>query len=372
MTIAITLLTLVADMANLGTDTGLVNFVGRNFVNQKLKAYKFLKLGLEIKIVVWAALLLVGWFACPWLAETLFAKSELTSSLRISLFGVGGALLFSFITHSLQGMQRFWAWSGIQISTNALRVAGILVLVGLNSLNLETGMAAYAITPFLGFLIGIVMLPRAFITVRGEKSVAKEFFRYNKWVALLTLVTAFSARLDTFISARLISAYELGLYSLATKLTAIVPQIVVALGTVFSPKMASMGSLTDYKKYFKKTLLMTSGMFFLGLLSIPAVLLAIPFLFGNQYNGTEPLFVVHMLAMLIFLISVPFHASIYYYFSKPKFFFWLSLVHLIIIAGIGWLLISAFGAMGASVTVLIGSAFNFVIPAVWVLRTLSK
>ena len=52
MTIAITLLTLVADMANLGTDTGLVNFVGRNFVNQKLKAYKFLKLGLEIKIVV--------------------------------------------------------------------------------------------------------------------------------------------------------------------------------------------------------------------------------------------------------------------------------------------------------------------------------
>ena len=76
--------------------------------------------------------------------------------------------------------------------------------------------------------------------------------------------------------------------------------------------------------------------------------------------------------MLVFLISVPVHMSVMYYFAKPKLFFWLSAVHLTIILGLGWNLISLYGAMGAAITVLVGQVINFLIPVVWVLRETRK
>ena len=105
----------------------------------------------------------------------------------------------------------------------------------------------------------------------------------------------------------------------------------------------------------------------MGVLSIPVVLFFIPILFGKEYVASGPPFVVLLFAMLIFLFSVPLHMAVIYYFSYPKLFFWVSLGHLAIIAGLGWVLISSFGAMGAAFTVLVGNIFNFVVPATWVL-----
>src|SRR3989344_533456 len=51
ITIALTTLVLIADIADIGTNTGLVRFVSANLVNNKEKAYKFLKLALEVKLI---------------------------------------------------------------------------------------------------------------------------------------------------------------------------------------------------------------------------------------------------------------------------------------------------------------------------------
>ena len=117
---------------------------------------------------------------------------------------------------------------------------------------------------------------------------------------------------------------------------------------------------------------MVLGLAALGILSIPVVLWIIPILFGVSYISSGPLFIILLFAMLIFLISVPIHMSVFYYFSYPKLFFWISLGHLAIIAGVGWDLISAYGVMGAAWTVLIGQVFNLVVPAIWVLNRINK
>ena len=52
LAVTITVLTLVADIGDLGTDTGLVRFVGKFINTDKLKAYRFLKLGLKVKLLV--------------------------------------------------------------------------------------------------------------------------------------------------------------------------------------------------------------------------------------------------------------------------------------------------------------------------------
>lgn len=367
-TIAIATLTLIADIGDLGTDTGLVRFIGKYTKKSKQKVARFLKLGLEVKLAVWLVVFIIGWFSAPFISSTFFTKSELSLPLRISFIGVGSYLLYSFIIHALQGFQKFWAWSGFQIGQGIVRVLAVLGLAFYSKLNLETTLGVLVATPLLAFLLGLFLIPMNFFKARKEISVAREFFQYNKWVAAFTAVAALGARMDTFISARLLAASEVGIYGAAHKLVAIVPQLVGAFGTVMAPKMAGMGSVDDFFSYLKKSQILVLGISGLGALSIPIVLVLIPLLFGQEYIAAGPIFVVLLFAMLFFLISVPVHMAVIYYYSYPKLFFWISLGHLAIILVVGWILISLFGVMGAAFTVLIGHIFNFAVPAVWVWR----
>ena len=372
LSVALAVLTLTSDIGDLGTDTGLVNFVARNFDNDETKAKRFLKLGFEIKIAVWLVILGFGIATSSFLAEVVFRKPELTQPIKIAFVGMGAMLMFSFILHTLQALQKFWSWSIIQAGTNALRVIMVLALLGFGYLNLNSTIWLYIAMPTLGFVIGLYLIPRGFLKVRGEKKIAREFFHYNKWVAAFTLMAALSSRLDTFISARLLDAAQVGLYSAAIQMVKIVPQLVTALGTVIAPKMAQIGSIEDLVRYLKKTQVLVFFLAILGVMAIPVVLYLIPFLFGSEYTASGPIFAVLLFAMLFFLISVPVHMSIFYYFSYPKLFFWLSIVHLTIIAGLGWVLVSRYGAIGAATSVLVAQVVGFIVPALWVIRQITR
>ena len=352
----------------MGTDTGLVNFVSRYTRKEPERAKKFLKLGLKVKLLVWIFVLAFGISFSDKIANFFFNKPELSHPLRIGFFGVGSFLLFSFVTHSLQAYQKFISWSAIQVGTNSLRVIFLFILFLFFGLRLNSALWLYVLIPLAGFFIGLFLVSASFLKVKNENSVAREFFKYNGWVAAFTLIAAFGARIDTFISARLLSPTDLGIYSAANQLVKIVPMIVGALGTVIAPKMAEMGSVKKLVKYIKKTQALVLGLALLGTISIPLVLFFIPILFGVEYLKSGSLFIVLLLAMLVFLISVPIHLAVFYYFSYPKLFFWLSLVHLILVSILSWNLISIYGAMGAAIAVLVGQIFNFIIPAVWVVR----
>lgn len=368
MSVAIATLTLLGDIGDLGTDTGLVNFVSRNVKKDPEKAKRFLKLGIKVKLAAWIFVLVVGIVFSNSIALFFFNKPELAGPLRIGFFGVGSYLLFSFITHSLQAYQRFWSWSAIQVGTNGLRVVFVFILFFFFGLTLSNSLWLYVLMPLAGFAIGIYLISPSFLKVKKETKVAREFFKYNGWVAAFTLMAALGARMDTFISARLLSATELGLYSAALQMVRIVPMIVGALGTVIAPKMAEMSGVKELVGYIKKTQAMVIGLSVLGLLSIPVVLFFIPILFGVEYLASGPLFIVLLLGALVFLIAVPVHMAVFYYFSFPKLFFWLSLAHLILVSVLSWNFIPVYGPMGAAIAVLIGHVFNFIIPLVWVFR----
>jgi len=191
-------------------------------------------------------------------------------------------------------------------------------------------------------------------------------------VTLFSIASAFGARLDTFISARLLTSTEVGIYAAASQLVQIVPQIVVAISTVVAPKMAGMKNLKELITYMKKVQIMVIGLACLGLISIPVVIYIIPLLYGNAYLGSVPVFIILLIGMLAFTISIPVHNSIFYYFSYPKFFFYLSAVHLTLVFILGVTLISAYGVIGAAITFSLGQLFNFIVPLIWVLRRINQ
>jgi len=98
----------------------------------------------------------------------------------------------------------------------------------------------------------------------------------------------------------------------------------------------------------------------------------IPVIFGQSYAAAGPIFIVLLFGQLVYLASMPIHMSVFYYFSYPKLFFWVSLGHLTITGAGGWVLISQFGAMGAAFAVLLGSIFNLLVPVIWVLKKIKS
>ena len=196
---------------------------------------------------------------------------------------------------------------------------------------------------------------------------SKELFRYNIPVAVFTTIAAFSARLDTFLNAALLSARDVGIYGAASQLVQIVPQLVAALGLVAAPKFSSFHSNKQMIVYLKKFQLLVSGLVFLGVLLIPISIYLIPIIYGQGYQEAVIPFIFLFLAMLVFLFSVPVHISVIFYFARPDVFIWISIGHLLIIGGLGYLLISTYGVIGASITVLVGTTFNFLYPLIWLL-----
>ncbi|OGM18342.1 hypothetical protein A2686_03240 [Candidatus Woesebacteria bacterium RIFCSPHIGHO2_01_FULL_38_10] len=368
MIVAITTLTLVGDIGDLGTNTGIVKFVGK-YASQNLeKAERFLKLGLKVKLGVICLVLIFGFLGSSDLADLLFSEEGLAAPLKIAFVGVGSYLLFSFVISSLQAFQKFIQWSLIQIGTNFLRLFIVFLFISLGILGLKNALLVYTLVPFMGFLVGLNLLSVKFWKVKNEGSIVKDFFAYNKWVALFSIASAIGARLDTFISARLLSATDVGIYSAAVQLVQIVPQCVAAISTVVAPRMAGLSTIGELVKYMKKVQIMVLGIAILALFFVPFATQLLPLIYGKAYLGSTTPFLILFFGMLVLLISVPVHMAIIYYFSYPKFFFYLSITNMILVGFLGWNLISVNGTTGAAITVLLGQIFNFIVPLIWVLR----
>ncbi len=373
LTISITTLVLIADIADIGTNTGLIRFVSLNMAQNREKGLKFLKLSLEIKLVAWLLAFITIFLLSPFLANQIFHKPELIWPLRLVGFGVGGALLFSFVTSSLQAFQRYFMWSMVNIVTNALRLVLVFVLGYYLLINVESVLFVYVLLPFFGFFLTLFILPsRDVFRAKDEFNLLQELLKYNMSVALFSIFAAFSARLDTFLNAALLSSREVGIYGAANQLVQIMPQLVSALGLVSAPKFASFQKNNQMLVYFKKFQLFVLGLCLVGLLTIPISAYLIPMLFGSSYREAVTPFVYLFLGQLIFLFSIPVHHSIIFYFGRPDIFIWVALGNLAIIGGLGYWMISNFGIIGAAVTVLVGMLFNFVCPLIWLFIKLRK
>lgn len=368
-TVAATSLTLLADIGSFGVDTSVIRFLGK--YDAKEKSRSFLKLALKIKFLVWLIILGVGWVLAPIIAQTFFQKSDLIFPLRLAFLGVGGAMLFSLISSALQGYQRYQNWAQLNISINLLRLILLILGIFLAILTVNNALYIFIATPFLGFLIGSTLLSN-FISAPLNKNIFSEFFTFNKWIAVLTVIAAISARLDTYLLTRFANIVEVGFYGVATQLSSVLPQLIFALAAVVAPKLASFSSSEQAVRYLKKLVLLTSSLAVMGIILLPLIGLLIPLIFGKSYENSIAPFSILFIAQLVFLISLPAHQAIFYFFAQPQIFVGVTLINILTMIFVGLWLVPIYGLIGAAVTLLIGNLVNFILPTIWVIWQFSK
>lgn len=358
-------LNLIADIGDVGTDTGLIRFIGR-YAGREALSLKFLKLAWEVKMLVWLIVVSIGWFASESIATHIFNKPVLENPLKLAFIGVGGVMLLSFASHGLQALQRYKIWSLLLVGSNALRILVTLIVISLIGLSIQSSMLVYTLIPLLFFIISLFFLPN-FFRVSGELSVSKEFFRFNRWIFLISIIAAASSRMDTFLATRLVSIEQVGIYSVSVQLTSFIPQFFFAIATVAAPKLARFKSKQEAIPYLWKLQFFCFGIAFLGLLGIPIAYFIIPNFYGASYLLSFWPFVILYLAQLIFLIALPTHQAIFYYFAKPVVFVWVAIGQLLLVSILAYVLIPSFGIMGAAISVLLVNVFNFLVPLSWVI-----
>lgn len=366
--LSITVLAVVADVGNFGINAGIVNFVSKYLNSDNQRSMKFLKLGLTAKLIIGVFVLLLGFLASPFIATVLFKKPELINAFRLVFLGVGTTWLFSFTTSYYQATQKFISWGLIQIFTNSMRLIFIVLLLSNSKLNLILAVLSYITAPLLGFLFSFVNISLSFIKEKITSGIRSEFFNFNKWLAVSSGIGAFSSRTDTFVLGRLTTPAGIGIYSAANQLVQVIPQIIGAIGTVVAPRYSSFTNDKDMISYFKKLLLFVSGISIFILLCTPIVKFIIDIFFGVEYQNSFKIFVILVFSALIFLMSVPFHNAIIYYFSYPRLFSYLSVINFVVVATLSVYLTKTFGYQATAYAIVAGNFVNFLIPALWFWR----
>lgn len=370
--ICIATLTLLADIGDFGANTTLINFVSKYIKENREKAFKFMKLALEAKLLSGFIFIFFGLIFAPFIANKILLKPEITIPLQLTSIGIIFALLFNFVTYNLQALQKFKSWGIVNIFANSLRLILLFVLIGTLSLNLNSIVIIYIASLLFGVIVGSFFLPLKFLSVRNEFSVNPDFFRFSKYVAIFIILAAISSRLDTFISARLLSKAEVGVYSVANQLSSIIPQLVFAIASVIAPKLKSYTEASQALNYLKKVQFLCIGIAILSLFILPAASFLIPLVYGTQYQQSVQLFFILFCAQLLFLIAIPSNQAILYFFEKPSIYCISILLQLVIVAFFGIALISRFGTYGAAFTILLENVFNFIFPGAYVLYQFRK
>lgn len=360
--IAISVITITADLADLGANNSIVRFVPEYLRRDKEKAYRFLKFGLELKVMVWVVVVLTSSLLLPFVSNNLLKQPELLPYLYISLLGAGGVMLFSYAASCFQALERFTSWGVLFVSTNLLRllIVGLIALLGV--LNAENSLIVYSAIPILGFLGALCFLPtKEFLSVREGFKVAKEFFSYSKWVFVISGCFVVMSRLDIFLTARFSSIEQTGIYGAANQLALVMPQLISALGVVTAPKFASFGETRVMMTYFKKLQCLVLGLGVLVLLLLPLGAFLIPLILGNIYQTAFPIFAILVVASVVALISVPMQDCIRYFHRRPDYLAVVFITQLVFLFFLASFLGNQYQSIGVVLGVLGASLVNFML-----------
>lgn len=369
-TILTTSIALLTGIIDLGSDQGIIRFVPKYKDDLEVQN-KLIKLSLGIKFISGLVVFFLIFIFSGSISALVLGKPELSSIVVLIGLGVLTQILFSFSTSLSQALEKYFLWGGLFIGTNLIRLLIVLLLFKFQSLNAYSAGVLYLILPLFGFFFSFIFLNKKFLFSKGIISYLPELFSFNKWVTAFVIVATVGSRLEVYFTARYLSLSALGVYGLATQVSQILPQLTGAIGAVTSPKFASLNTKEKNLVYTMKSVLLTS---FLAIISSIILVMLGQFVFkfaGADFEGSLVPFIVLLVSMAIFFSTSPIRDSIIYYSSKPKFFFFTGIAHMVLISILSMYLIPKYSILGTSLVVLFGQIF-IALTSIWYFFRLSK
>ena len=309
--LGVNVITLASIMAIGGMDVGLRRFVSiAHAIDDPRSAWDYFITAASIALVLCVVLGSSLYASSGWMAESLFSKPDLLFVLR-SL--IPYLLLYTFaelllsVTQGYKHMQ-YWVLC-LDIINGVLRIVFALVLSMI-------GLSLYGV--IFGYLLAIffsvVLAYYYFRKVMPPFGAGSIHFRFSSLmtfsfpVALARLVNSGNGMLETLLLGYFVAESDIGIYTVALKISVIGAIILASFNTMFAPIISSMHEKEQLQELSTLYSCVTRWAFSI---SLPIFLLvawyasSIAMLFGSEYVSGADTVVVLCLGQIVNALTGP-------------------------------------------------------------------
>jgi O-antigen/teichoic acid export membrane protein len=328
-------ITLVAAVGDVGMGTALVRFIPESIAGEEgERAGDYLRAAMVCMGVMAVGLTVIVIGGATWWQRGVFPNAEV-GWLRVAGAGVGLALIFGFLTSSLQAYQKFEAAAGVTLTYGVIRLALVGPLWYWGELTLERAIWIFSLSSVLGVVVGWGWLPVRWKWEWPRKKTLKELLGFSGWMGVNQTVSAVYSRLDVVLLNRLGGAYQAGIYSAAQRMDSFFVLLINSMAAVFAPRLVQLREENQQRRFVGKMALVVGGVVvgMLGLVVLAPWVLRI--FFGEKYLGAT--------------MAIPVVLPVVYVLKKPQVIAGLSVVQLGIILGVNWWLIPRWGSVAPAV-----------------------
>ena len=331
---------MAATIANFGIDTGILRFTHKDsdqsnaIFSLALKSY--LLSGLLIGVF--------GVLLAPILANYL-NHPEIMQLLRIAFASIIFLLLTNFFVAGLQSKKEFLKASIVNISSNVARLAILVISFFFLSIGLYFLTILFFFITLVSVVVGKMYL--SFRIVKTDKSLVKNYFKYNFWIAAALIISAIP--FDNYFLLKLAGPVAAGLYAAPFKILTFSYQFGGNFTRVLASRFSSFDTNEKTILYAKKAaiipVLLSLGLVFLVLFSTPITLL----LFGEKYQQASQILQVLSIGFIFFFLSTIPSSIILYYFGKSSVSFGITLVRYFFFIALLLFLVPSQKALGGAI-----------------------
>jgi len=230
------------------------------------------------------------------------------TELGITVVALPGALAAMFMQTVLQGQGRMVAFGAVDVSQAVITLAGLIVAITIFNVGIVGVLLVITATRYVVLAVAIAMLRReAFPPARPQRALLMRMLTFGARIYAVGLVTFLLIRLDLLLVNGILGQRQAGFYSLAgyvSEALSVIPSI-VAVNMV--SRLAREQGADSSAQIFRAIFLLYGG---LCLVSLPALALGLPLLYGRAYQSSVVLY--YWLAPGIFFLGLLSIVSIHY------------------------------------------------------------
>lgn len=312
--------TLLAGLVGFGLPTSLIYNIKQN----KGSGGDFVRAGFLFQIPVSVIIGVVAWIGLPvWLGNYPDEIIQIARWYTVIMLPV--LLAINLVSALAQSTGRFNVYNGLRLSVPLCNLIGLIALWAVGSLSLHYASLVFLVTSMAVIIWSLYSIRDSlqidWLRGIGNRFAAKALFGYGSKVFGVELLGTLYSQFDKIIILSMLTARDLGLYTVVYALSRIFNVVQMAITNVIFPKVTGME---------KDAIIETVGRAF-RLSMLLMMIAVIPCLFIGRY-------------LMGILFGAPFlEASSAFYLLSFE----------CIIGGGSWILASAFNAMGRPGLVLI-------------------
>lgn len=352
-------ITICGTLADLGMTYTAVKFIAQYTEQKEGTARHVARLYFGVRVLTGAiAALAVLALAQP-IALGILDSPGLVPYLQLASFTLLALGISSYPTTVLVGTGNFGKLGLAGVLNAAITLAGILLLLATNNLNIWGLVLWNVALPLVSTLPAWFFFPAKWLPwrrgldssgdrdIEAEAELPRRMFDFSKWILFSNLGSIIVTQGDLILLGRLADASVVGAYSVALALAMRLDVLNQSIFMVMMPRASQLSGRAEMKQYLATVLGGTWRVAVVLGIAVVAAQPVIGLLYGTEYAAVAPLFLALLVVVLFDLITSSL-LLLAFPLEKPRVLAITDWVRVAVLGIAGWVLIPMFGGFGAA------------------------